>query len=358
MRESNFDVLRIVAMVFIVIHHLTLGGLGLYDIQKGIPAGQEGHFLFLGCINLICIIGVNLFFLLSGYFSIHLTIRKLVNILVDLYFYAFVIHLIGVAVGVLPIAKSTLIHFIGSLAVYWFMLVYVLLMLLAPFLNRLCELLSKKEYIAIMGGCLIICCGYGWLNSASSLGLNNGYSLVSAVYLYVIGRGLKKYHFLRRFCVEGYLISILMSTALYGAIVYGTHSGKWSWHVFAYNQPFTFMASLFFIECFGKMKLSKRLGKYVEWAAGSVLAVYYIHSSNWMGGLRNLPVVWMRDSGWVLVGLVLYAIAIFILCIVIDKVRIVLLGNLLDKFEAVVARCAEKYIDRTIMPRVGKIFGI
>ena len=357
MRESNFDALRILAMLFIVIHHLTLGGLGLYGVQNGVLPGQEKHFLFLGCINLVCIVGVNLFFLMSGYFGINLTLRKVVKLIIELYFYAFVIHILGLAAGALQFNKGTLVSFIGSLAVYWFMLVYVILMLLSPFLNRACDNVSRNEYIAIIGGVFAIACVYGWVKNASSLGLNNGYSLISAVCLYVLGRGINKYHFFKEFSGKGYIISLLLSICLYAVIVYGTHSGKWAWHAFAYNQPFTFLASMFLIEYFSQVSLSIRVEKIVTWMAGSVLAVYYIHSSNWMGGLRNLPVTWMENSNFVLLGLVLYACVIFVGCILVDKFRLVLLGSVFDKIIYGVTAQIEKVVDRQIRPRIERVFG-
>lgn len=355
MRESNFDALRILAMLFIVTHHLTLGGLGLYDIQKGILPGQEKHFLFLGCINLVCIVGVNLFFLMSGYFGINLTLRKVVKIIIELYFYSFLIHVLGLATGALHFNKSTLVNFIGSLAVYWFMLVYVILMILSPFLNRACNNISKNEYALIMGGVLTIACIYGWLENASSLGLNNGYSLTSAVYLYVLGRGINKYRFLQRFSGRGYIASLLLSIGLYAVIVYGTHSGKWAWHTFAYNQPFTFLASLFLIEHFNQVRLSAKVEKIVTWMAGSVLSVYYIHSSNWMGGLRNLPVTWMKNSDFVLLGLVFYACVILGGCILIDKFRLILFGSAFDKVICGVTEQIENVFNRKIRPRIERV---
>lgn len=63
-RESNFELLRIVAMTFIVVHHFFIA-TGKVDYFHAGRYGGEFANSFLVC-------GVNCFILISGYFGIKL----------------------------------------------------------------------------------------------------------------------------------------------------------------------------------------------------------------------------------------------------------------------------------------------
>ena len=74
-RQSNIEILRIVAMILIVLHHLCI-----YGIKGGMT---------IEVIDSITIIGVNIFLLISGYFSIKLKWHSLVNLILLCLFYNF-----------------------------------------------------------------------------------------------------------------------------------------------------------------------------------------------------------------------------------------------------------------------------
>lgn len=58
-----------------------------------------GYSVFLCFLNAIAVIGVNVFFLISGYYGIHFSLKKLCALILNLYFYADVLTLLAVAVG-------------------------------------------------------------------------------------------------------------------------------------------------------------------------------------------------------------------------------------------------------------------
>ena len=61
-RQSNFELLRIVAMLLIVAHHFLIA-TGRLDYRSGTLRGGE-------LVNSFCVVGVNCFILISGYFGI------------------------------------------------------------------------------------------------------------------------------------------------------------------------------------------------------------------------------------------------------------------------------------------------
>lgn len=60
-RNSNVELLRIIVMLFIIMHHCIINGYGLQEQLKGGMLRGE-YSIFLCCLNAIAVIGVNVFF--------------------------------------------------------------------------------------------------------------------------------------------------------------------------------------------------------------------------------------------------------------------------------------------------------
>lgn len=196
-RNATMDVLRITAMLFIVIHHLTINNIGLTEIQYGIDAAKYGQYYANAFIDCFAIIGVNLFFLLSGYFGLKFKIGKILPLIIKVYVYWTVCALIGFAAGLVTF-KSVLdgiVYCLSALGKYWFVLAYIVVFLLCPLLNTFTESLKPvlvKYFVFIS---LLLCCGVGFAADYvfPVMGTNNGYSPVWACIVYVYGRFLKLY---------------------------------------------------------------------------------------------------------------------------------------------------------------------
>lgn len=93
-RNCNIELLRVVAIIFIITHHCVINGYGL---QSGLLANTLGknELYYLSIINSFVIIGVNIFFLISGYYGIRFSIKKFTTLVVNLYIYNFVLYVIA-----------------------------------------------------------------------------------------------------------------------------------------------------------------------------------------------------------------------------------------------------------------------
>ena len=100
-RNVNLDLLKVFAVLFIVIHHLTINNIGVDGVtfsfiaDGAIPGGALTTVLVSEFIDAFVIIGVNIFFLISGYFSIHFKLSKVFSLLVKVYVYFCVGELIA-----------------------------------------------------------------------------------------------------------------------------------------------------------------------------------------------------------------------------------------------------------------------
>lgn len=91
-RESNFELLRLIAMIFIVLYHFCS------SVKAGIDT--ENRWILLGYT--IFHIGVPVFILISGYWTIKLSIRKLISF----YLYCFLWYLMCYGISVLFLGEE------------------------------------------------------------------------------------------------------------------------------------------------------------------------------------------------------------------------------------------------------------
>ena len=88
-RDSNFELLRIVAMVLVMLVHVNYAALGGVTHEELLATPWTG-FVRILCEQL-CIICVNLFILLSGWFGIRPTLGKLASLLFQVLFIGIVV---------------------------------------------------------------------------------------------------------------------------------------------------------------------------------------------------------------------------------------------------------------------------
>ena len=185
-RESNIELLRIVAMFFIVLHHLLVHGMKnigyLSDSIVEISLIRQMPFIFL---NAFTVVAVNCYVLISGYWGINPTKKKFFNLFAICVFYSLAHYLINALHNEIFSLKL----FIFSLLPFshhqglWFVTCYIGLFLLSPLLNAaVCHLneTEKSTWTKVLGGLAIITFYFGYLWRTE---LNhNGYNLV---YFYI-----------------------------------------------------------------------------------------------------------------------------------------------------------------------------
>lgn len=324
-RESNFELLRIIAMLLVLVVHITGGVLGLPDRASLSSLPQTG-VIFFESVGIIC---VNLFVLVSGYFGIRTTGRKIAKYLLICGTYG-----VGVSLYFALLTNQSVMSvkwwtdnllFISHTDL-WFVSCYFYLMLLCPLLNAGIDNLSKNELRMTLISLLVISCWFGWWNEGR---VNlSGYNLVQMVTLYVTGRYIRLYGSdiiatkplkTRYIAILAYLISlaaIMFSTALLSC-----KKG------FAYNPPFVLSASVAFFYIFATIHFRSRL---INGVAVGAFAVYLIHKHPVIWQSILLP--WWRSlagtySGWLLVTTDFCAIiTVFIVCVFIDRLRIIVVS--------------------------------
>ncbi len=167
-------------MLFIVMHHIISSVIAPGFSNKG-----------FACVDVVLHTAVIIFVLISGYFGINLRIKSLLNLILQVVFYSLSLTLLGVYVFNLgcpvDVIKS-LLPISGNY--YWFVTVYVELLLLSPFINKLLVNLSNRQYISLLVilGFLIF-----WFGLLRKTNISiDGKNIVYFIFIYIVGGGIRR----------------------------------------------------------------------------------------------------------------------------------------------------------------------
>ncbi len=181
-RDSNFELCRLVCMLYIVVYHLIIHVPAVYENTSwGLP------------LRNICHIGVVVFVMISGYYGIRRKWRRLLELALTVSFYNF----LGILVATLCFnqnfeIKSLLsVFFPVTKGGYWFITTYVVLYLIAPYINMVLEKLQRRDFallLIVLG--IIVWYGGGIWN----IGIGHGRGIMAFILSYSIGSYMRKYY--------------------------------------------------------------------------------------------------------------------------------------------------------------------
>lgn len=334
-RSSNFELLRIVAMSMVVIHHFIVHILA--------PAMPEGGGI-LSFANTFVICGVNLFVMISGYFQIKLSWSSLLKLWLFVGFYV-VIALIGYEYYALEHHTTELswkclaLPFaLFSKSGYWFVSCYFVLMIFSPIFNIALSNMSLKT----LRKCILILTfftcysGFVMANSANP----TGYTAVHFFYLYVLGNYVRKEPMLKnydkRVCLLLFVCTVLGYGVISGLIANFPALHPYYPRLFAYNNPIIIFASISMFCFFRHLDLKN---KFINQIAASMLGVYILQESD-LGQIFYENVSFqISKNGFSMHYFILLAltfIGLFVGVVFIDQIRKALCNPLARWIDAVI----------------------
>ena len=308
-RNSSFELLRLVAMCFIVFYHLV--SYNLYLLPK--PQYEEFFTALLPTLH----VGVILFVLISGYFGIKSTWQGLISLLMVVLVYnlPFIVYS-GIGHG----RWVERLMFITNTP-YWFIRCYIYLYLVAPFINKATNQLTIKERIGAIFAFGIVAMYFGTTQGDDALG--DGKNLVNFIFLYLVGNILRitqerwsKNSFGLLGCVY-----ILLNASLI-LLLYFTSNISINETImnlsFPYRSPLLLINAVLIFMMFAKIRIHSR---FINAVATSMFAVYIIHCQPVIHNLfvmKGLQI--MLNQNWgVFVEMIVYTFFIMIGCVLIDK---------------------------------------
>lgn len=187
-RQSKFELLRIICMVGVITGHALQS---LYELHTANFSVLNTAQIFL--MN-ICIVAVNCFVMISGYFRIRQSWKGITGLWMQLLFYAVVSFmlclwlrpeqslLVGIKRIIFPLSESGL----------WFIAAYVGLYLMAPLLNAALDHQSRQQKLRTLVLLLIVDVYLGYMHQAEEITIS-GYHLIHFIVLYWLGNCLNEF---------------------------------------------------------------------------------------------------------------------------------------------------------------------
>lgn len=226
-------------------------------------------------------VGVNIFFLISGYFLIRSTMKweKALKLTLEMLFYNILACIILQSLGYNYTFKDYLgiIPFIFS--VPGFMSTYIVIYILSPFLNKVLLSINKKEHILLSAVLL------GYFSILQTfLGQNSWDYLGWGISLYIIGGGIRLYKPKIGKNKTFGLASLLCILLTWGGILFidfwGVRHGHDHWHFFIgdANKLNIFAIALFMFLFF--LNTNIKYNKIINLFASASFGVFLLHANN------------------------------------------------------------------------------
>lgn len=268
-RQSNIELCRIISILMVVFLHSNFSVFGW-------PRTMEQVNFQLLTAECFCIIGVNVFVLITGYFSTTPKPKSLLNLAYICLFYA----VLRVCFDLITGNQITVNNFFFISRSNWFIPVYLGLVLFTPALNAMCETLPKGKFQIALLSLLFFefYMGYFPARPQLGIGLTDGCSVLAFLVLYLVGRYVKMYGvptFIQRYCVVLYVITSSVITASYYFVVYFGY-GKLAHKMISYSSPLVIFSALCFLLIFVNLRIPS--SKVINHISKSVLAVLLVHA--------------------------------------------------------------------------------
>lgn len=350
-RESNAELLRIICIFIILLHHFCVHGLYPEVLQLNMSGYKwDSHLLLF--IHAFLYIGVNCFILISGWYGIKPKWRSFINLYLIYAFYNLLHPLKHIAKALLRDEGFILPYSIHDIIVrtllpfshghLWFMDCYLGLFLTAPLLNVAIAHFSKQQHAYVL---LLLTIANVYFGDFWSLVLINsyGFSLANFVYLYLIGSYLHKYVSIDTinnnkwrlfccYCVSGLLWGVC-------SILNAYHFHVPHWHAFAYNNPLLLITAIFF---FLFMMSWHFKSKFVNYIAVSMLGIYMLNEGVIKYGFI-VPYSHLFTPAIQILFWFMVSITFFIVGVCIDLVRRLLTKPFWLVYERNVEKLQSKY---------------
>lgn len=270
-RLSNMELLRIIAMICIVLCHTNffiLGGVTQEEIYNNTLLA-----IFRSIYQQLCMVGVNVFILISGYFGIRPSLKKVASLMFTVLFWGLLCLLIDINHNCELLSVPILKVFWGG-GYYWFIPAYLGLFILSPIINTFIESVPQKSFRNVLFSFFFLEFLYGWLGNMGSY--CSGHSIVSFLGLYMLGRYIRLYKS-KLFCFHistDIFLYLLLSLIPALLSIFTVVNYNRDLSTISDSSPFVVFAAMFLMLAFTKFSFES---KAVNWVASSVFAIYVFH---------------------------------------------------------------------------------
>ena len=321
-----------VAMFFVLLVHADFFSLGVPTLNeiKQEPTDAFVRILFES-VSIVC---VNVFVLISGWFGIKPTLKGLCNFIFQCFFFLTGLYITTLIIETSQLSLTGLAGCVFATRLNWFIKAYILLYILAPVLNAFIETASKRVFKYVLICFFLFTCTYGWIGAAGFM--QDGYTTLFFIGLYLLARYMKIYEPKWTLYKASTDLFIYFGTVLFVTLASYYLSFPFKrvlMYFFAYISPTTIIGAIYLLLCFTKLKFYNR---FINWSGISCFAVFLMHVSPSTLPLFKNTFQYLHGQlttmqFWVVTIVIL--ISIFIISILIDKIRIYVWNYVSKKYE-------------------------
>lgn len=334
-RNSSLELLRIVAILIIIVHHFGVHGVfHAADSSANILTLStfSWQLFFTQLVSWGGPMGNAIFILITGYFMVNRSLhwQKLILLLAAMLFYSWVIEAIVYGGQLLPytlksLVRETLPMLFGA---NWFVSCYLIFSLFIPFINRFLLSIDKREYekflLMMFLALIVLPAGKMVTFFTNAPILFFGFVYACGGYLRLHGAkwtapGMHRRH-LRNFMIL--LVIVLASIVALDAVGLFLHKESLlkvgNPVIKVLEVPLAISLFLYFLT---------RPYFYSAWinrVAGTVLGIYLIHDNDLMRKLiwdYIVPNLDFIHSSWYVLFYVGKVLAVFFVCVLIEMAR-------------------------------------
>ncbi len=348
-RNSNIELLRIISMFMIVLsHYVVHGGID----RTTLPIGPNRMLLEYSILGNI---GVIIFILITGYYSVNnekpFKLKRLISLIFQVFFYSALFYLVFVFMGLERFSMGGFVkNFLPvTFNMYWFVTVYIILYIFIPYINILLNKISREKHLRLVIILLVLFSIIPTFIPKSYWGDNE---IVQVFMYYIIGAYLGKYKD-NYFSSKKHCYSIMIMAAvsiMLLVLVFDILGANFSQlsalarnsaHWLNRESIFSILFSIALFSAFANRR--PFTNNFINSIASCVLGVYLISDNHfirkilWVNMLdnpnyANSPILILHMAGSVVV--------VFAVCAAIEFIR----QKTLEKMYSIIYNSAEKKI--------------
>ncbi|MBQ7191392.1 MAG: acyltransferase family protein [Paludibacteraceae bacterium] len=267
-------------MFLIVLEHLIINGTTFFTN----PIGSQT--LVANTIIGFAYVGVNCFLLITGFYGIRFTFKKLFSLYLQLAFFEVACWVVFYLLGMATLSTDMVVNILFPISHSgtWFIRCYALLMLMAPLLNAGLDVLNKKQFQYVLLLLTIANIYLGWFWKYPQFN-DRGFNIQQCIYLYVIGGYIGRYVDMRSVRAKRYYwLAGYVLLAVFWGILQNVHDNIHivpHWNGWAYSSPFVILPAICLLLFFSSFSFKS---KAINIVAKSSFAVFILHMNHYVGG--------------------------------------------------------------------------
>lgn len=331
-RQSNFELLRIIAMFMILGLHANVAALGMPD-SVDFSIGNITRIV----LEFACIVSVNVFVMISGWFRIKPSIKGISTFLFQCFFFLMGGYLVMCALGFVPFSIKGLMSGLAmQVPSNWFIRAYLGLYIIAPLLNLFIEKSSKRTLEIFLIAFYTFQTVYGFV--ANDTAICHGYSTFSFIGLYMLSAYIHSYVSVNCAKMGGhfaaiYIITVLCNSLGYIVVDYFIDSNMGG-YLISYDNPLVVIGAAAMVMWFSKIKIQPN--KTINVIAKSAFAAYLFHATPAIVQNIYFPIVNkvynLTDGLLSLLGIIAIISIFFSVGILLDQPRMWMWQKLSNRF--------------------------